>query len=181
MLSEKNHKQSDYAAEPNRTRLKKLHENISRLHLEDAVHILEGKVESLLSEMKEKFSGILIDAPCSGLGVIRRHPDIRWARSPGDLNRYQKIQLAIVDTAACLLAPGGILVYATCSTEPEENQEVIERFLGANSRFSLSDCRDMLPETAADFVDPKGWDIRSHRSTGVRIALPALLYFSQHY
>jgi len=100
---------------------------------------------------------VLIDAPCSGLGVIRRHPDIRWNRTPGDLLRYQEIQLAILDSAAQLLAPDGTLVYATCSTEPEENEEVVERFLAKHPRFLLSNCRDMLPEIGGPLVDSMGF------------------------
>ena len=100
--------------------------------------IVEGTVGSLLPEMKEKFHGVLIDAPCSGLGVIRRHPDIRWNRIPDDLLRYQGTQSAILESAAQLLAPEGTLVYATCSTEPEENEEVVEKFLANHPGFSLS-------------------------------------------
>jgi len=146
-----------FAAEPNISRLKKLQENLTRLHLEGAVHILEGKIESLLPEMEEKFAGILIDAPCSGLGVIRRHPDIRWTRVPDDFMRYGKIQLEILASGARLLKPGGVLIYATCSTEPEENQQVVEKFLAAHNRFTLSDCRDVLPENGAGFVDGEGF------------------------
>ena len=102
-----------FAAEPNAGRLQKLRENLARLHLGGAVHIVEGKLESLLPAMREKFTGILIDAPCSGLGVIRRHPDIRWARNPADLERYRGVQLEILAGAALLLKPGGVLVYCT--------------------------------------------------------------------
>ena len=146
-----------FAVEPNPGRLQKLRENLERLHLGKAVHIVEEKIESLLPEMKQKFTGILIDAPCSGLGVIRRHPDIRWARSPEDLERYQGIQLAILASAARLLEPGGVLVYCTCSTEPEENQAAVESFLAAHPGFSLSDCRDFLPESGTEFVDAAGY------------------------
>ena len=145
------------AIEPNAGRIKKLKENLTRLRLDTSVTIVEGAIDSLLPDFKKKFDGVLIDAPCSGLGVIRRHPDIRWNRTPEDLLRYQEMQSAILESAAQLLAPEGILVYATCSTEPEENEEVVEKFLATHPRFLLSDCRDVLPENGASFVDSMGF------------------------
>ena len=145
------------AIEPNAGRVNKLKENLARLRLDTSVTIVEDTIGSLLPLMKEKFDGVLIDAPCSGLGVIRRHPDIRWNRTPEDLLRYQEIQSAILDSAAQLLASGGTLVYATCSTEPEENEEVVQNFLAQNPRFILSNCRDVLPQNGAPFVDSMGF------------------------
>ena len=145
------------AIEPNIERLKKLRENLARLRLETAVTIIEGTIDSLLPDMKEKFTGILIDAPCSGLGVIRRHPDIRWNRTQDDLLRYQEKQSAILDSAAQLLAPGGTLVYITCSTEPEENEAVINTFLTKHSRFLGSNCGELLLENGSPLVDNNGF------------------------
>lgn len=146
-----------HAVEPNTGRVKKLQENLARLRLDTTVTIVEGTIGSLLPEMKEKCEGVLIDAPCSGLGVIRRHPDIRWNRSPADLLRYQETQSALLNNAAELLAPGGALVYATCSTEPEENDAVVQKFLARHPQFSLSDCREILPENCAPLVDSAGF------------------------
>lgn len=146
-----------FAIEPNPERLMKLKENLGRLQLNKTVTIVEGTLDSLLPGNIEKFAGILIDAPCSGLGVIRRHPDIRWNRSPEDLLPYQEKQLALLTTAAQLLASGGILVYATCSTEPEENEEVIKFFLAADPRFEPADCHEALPENCASLVDSQGF------------------------
>jgi 16S rRNA (cytosine967-C5)-methyltransferase len=146
-----------FAIEPNIERVKKLRDNLARLRLDTSVTIIEGTINSLLPDMKEKFAGVLIDAPCSGLGVIRRNPDIRWNRTPDDLLRYQDKQSAILDSGAQLLAPGGTLAYITCSTEPEENEEVIHRFLTKHSRFLVSSCRDMLPESASILVDDDGF------------------------
>jgi 16S rRNA (cytosine967-C5)-methyltransferase len=145
------------AVEPSGFRVAKLRENLARLQLSQSVTIVEGAIETLLPDMKEKFAGILIDAPCSGLGVIRRHPDIRWNRIPDDLIRYQEMQLSILESAARLLLPGGILVYATCSTEPEENDEVVEKFLTENRGFLLSDCRDILSGNTASLADNAGF------------------------
>jgi 16S rRNA (cytosine967-C5)-methyltransferase len=145
------------AVEPNGGRVKKLKENLARLRLDTSVTIVEDTVDSLLPDMKEKFDGVLIDAPCSGLGVIRRHPDIRWNRTQGDLLRYQETQTAILESAAQLLAPGGTLVYVTCSTEPEENEEVVQKFLAKHPRYSLSNCREVLPEHGTALVDSTGF------------------------
>ncbi|MCI5222929.1 MAG: 16S rRNA (cytosine(967)-C(5))-methyltransferase RsmB, partial [Candidatus Electrothrix sp. AR4] len=96
-------------------------------------------------------------APCSGTGVIRKHPDIRWNRQPEDFAAYQEKQLGLLRTAAGLLRPDGVLVYVTCSLEPEENQEVVEQFLRSADAFELTDCRDFLPESASSLVDANGF------------------------
>jgi 16S rRNA (cytosine967-C5)-methyltransferase len=145
------------ASEPNCGRVKKLRENLVRLRLEKTVTIVEGTIDSLLPDMKGKYDGVLVDAPCSGLGVIRRHPDIRWNRNTGDLLRYQEMQSALLGTAADLVAPDGTLVYATCSIEPEENETVVQKFLEIHPCFSLSDCRENLPGNCASLVDRGGF------------------------
>ena len=79
--------------------------------------------------------GILIDAPCSGLGTIRRDPDIRWRRAEADLAPLAAMQQRLLVHAADAVKPGGRIVYATCSSEPEENEQVVEAFLAAHSGF----------------------------------------------
>ena len=81
------------------------------------------------------FDRVLVDAPCSGLGVLRRDPEIRWRRAPDDLPRFAAEQLAMAGQAARAVRPGGVLVYATCSSEPEENQDVVAAFLDAHPDF----------------------------------------------
>ena len=81
------------------------------------------------------FDRVLVDAPCSGLGVIRRDPEIRWRRAPDDLPRFAAEQLAMAGQAAGAVRPGGVLVYATCSSEPEENADVVAAFLDAHPDF----------------------------------------------
>ena len=77
----------------------------------------------------EPFDGVLLDAPCTGLGITRRHPEIRWRRHVGDLPGAQAIQAQLLRTLAGLVKPGGHLLYAVCSPEPEEGIEVVEPFL----------------------------------------------------
>ena len=81
------------------------------------------------------FDRVLVDAPCSGLGVLRRDPEIRWRRRPGDLPRFAAEQRSMAGHAAGAVRPGGILVYATCSSEPDENEEVVSAFLDGHPDF----------------------------------------------
>jgi 16S rRNA (cytosine967-C5)-methyltransferase len=100
-----------------------------------------------------------VDAPCSGLGVLRREPDIRWRRSAGDLPGLAAIGASILGHAARVVRPGGRLVYATCSSEPDENEAVVEAFLAASPPFRVADpdhVRRLLPPAAADLVDGRG-------------------------
>jgi 16S rRNA (cytosine967-C5)-methyltransferase len=142
------------AVEPEQFRLNKLAENIKRLfqNREIAYSCHKGSLQDLSHENLPLFDGILIDAPCSGTGVIGRHPDIRWNRRIEDLVKYQKVQLELLSHAAKLLIPGGILVYATCSLEPEENIEVVESFLQKQKNINLTNCSDFLPLPAHPLV-----------------------------
>ncbi|MCF8057314.1 MAG: 16S rRNA (cytosine(967)-C(5))-methyltransferase RsmB [Desulfocapsa sp.] len=133
------------AVEPDRTRQEKFKENMKRLHPELNIPLFCGSLQEFATSTSSRFHGILLDAPCSGTGVIRRHPDIRWNRREEDFNHYHETQLELLHAAATLLLPEGILVYATCSLEKEENEEVIKYFLRANSNFSLEDCGRFLP------------------------------------
>ena len=91
---------------------------------------------------------ILIDAPCSNTGVMRRRVDLRWRIRPGEIGRLRSAQLELLRQAATLLKPGGRLVYSTCSLEPEENGEVVTEFLAGHADFKLDRTRELLP-----FVD----------------------------
>jgi 16S rRNA (cytosine967-C5)-methyltransferase len=91
------------------------------------------------------FDRILIDAPCSNTGVMRRRVDLRWRIRPEEIERLRKMQLGLLQHAAPLLRPGGTLVYSTCSLEPEENQEVVEQFLREAPVFKMESQRELLP------------------------------------
>ena len=81
------------------------------------------------------FDLVLIDAPCSGLGTVRRDPDIKWRRSPDDFAAFADRQLRILESAAAVVRSGGRLIYSTCSSEPEENEQVVQAFLDAAPDF----------------------------------------------
>lgn len=98
------------------------------------------------------FDCVLLDAPCSGLGTLRRDPDLKWSRRESDLVRLAGDQLTMVASAAELVRPGGRLVYATCSSEPDENQAVVARFLAADGRFD----RAAPGQVAADMLTDDG-------------------------
>ena len=83
------------------------------------------------------FDWVLLDVPCSGLGTLRRDPDIRWRRRPDHLQPLAVMQSNLLEGAATAVAPGGRLVYATCSSEPEENHRVVQRFLETHPTFHL--------------------------------------------
>jgi 16S rRNA (cytosine967-C5)-methyltransferase len=85
----------------------------------------------------EPFDRILLDAPCSGLGVIRRHPDIRLRKSPSDIDKLPALQLKLLNASWGLLAPGGRLVYVTCTVTRSENHDVIAAFLAATADAAL--------------------------------------------
>ena len=144
------------AVEPELRRLKMLEENICRLFAGDTPVIYQGTLQQFAAlPEKDFFDGILIDAPCSGTGVTRRQPDIRWNRREEELLHYQQEQAELLAHAASLVKQQGVLVYATCSLEPEENHQLIDSFLRTHTEFILTDCTPYLPEPAQLFVDNK--------------------------
>ena len=80
---------------------------------------------------------VLLDVPCSGLGVVRREPDIKWNRAESSLRTFARAQQRMIQHAADVVRPGGTLLYATCSSEPEENDDVVERFLRDRPDFTI--------------------------------------------
>jgi 16S rRNA (cytosine967-C5)-methyltransferase len=102
------------------------------------------------------FDRVLVDAPCSGLGTIRRDPDIRWRRLERDLDAMATDQLDLLERAAPVIRPGGRLVYATCSSEPEENEQVVDAFLSRHPEFTLADLRDDGAEKLRPLLDDRG-------------------------
>ena len=108
------------------------------------------------ARMGDSIDRILIDAPCSGLGVLRRHPEAKWRKDAQALPRHQALQCQILESVASCLRPGGVLVYSTCSTEPEENEDVIERFCRAHTEFRRESVVSWLPPVAQGFVTEQG-------------------------
>ncbi|OGC77209.1 MAG: 16S rRNA (cytosine(967)-C(5))-methyltransferase [candidate division Zixibacteria bacterium RBG_16_50_21] len=92
----------------------------------------------------EKVDKVLVDAPCSGTGVLHRNADARWRKNPQDLKRLPELQLKILENAISLVRQGGVIVYSTCSIMPEENQEVVERILSKHRELELEDAGKVL-------------------------------------
>jgi 16S rRNA (cytosine967-C5)-methyltransferase len=133
------------AADPQPRRLRRLEENCARLGA--------ACVETTASDIAAAapYDRILVDAPCSNSGVLRRRVDLRWRIRAEELTRLRLEQLSLLRKAAPLLVPGGRLVYSTCSLEPEENESVTREFLGESGDFTLESQRQLLP--FADGVD----------------------------
>ncbi|HEX7766034.1 MAG TPA: 16S rRNA (cytosine(967)-C(5))-methyltransferase RsmB [Nitrospira sp.] len=102
------------------------------------------------------FDRVLVDAPCSGIGVLRRHPDAKGKKDTGMFARHQTLQAEILERAATVLRPGGVLVYSTCSTEPEETEEVIVRFCQDHAEWVRESIVPWLPASALSFVTAQG-------------------------
>jgi 16S rRNA (cytosine967-C5)-methyltransferase len=139
-----NNKGKIIACDLDPNRLKLLKDNCARL----GVTCVETIQNLELKTQNSKFGRILIDAPCSNTGVVRRRVDLRWRISPEEISRLRRTQLDLLTQAATQLKSGGVLVYSTCSLEPEENSEVVQQFLAANKKFTLETSRQLLP-----FVD----------------------------
>jgi 16S rRNA (cytosine967-C5)-methyltransferase len=125
-------------------RLKWIQENCARL----GVTCVETVLPLALDPRPSTFDRVLVDAPCSNTGVMRRRVDLRWRIQPEEIERLCIAQLDLLQQAAMQVKPGGVLVYSTCSLEPEENGEVVKQFLSDHADFKLESERELLP-----FVD----------------------------
>ena len=121
-------------------RLKKLGENLARLGITCAQAMLAGPLDS-----EPQFDKVIVDAPCSNTGVMRRRIDLRWRIRPEEIVRLSYAQLKLLETGAKSLKKGGILVYSTCSLEPEENEAVLAQFLERHPSFHSVNQRTLLP------------------------------------
>jgi 16S rRNA (cytosine967-C5)-methyltransferase len=118
------------AVERSESRIGRLRDNLQRLHL-DAKTVVADAVEF----DAEPFDAVLVDAPCSATGTIRRHPDIPWLKQPSDIPALSELQGRLIERASTLTRAGGRLVYCVCSLEPEEGEHIVESFLAAHSEF----------------------------------------------
>jgi 16S rRNA (cytosine967-C5)-methyltransferase len=97
---------------------------------------------------------VIVDAPCSGLGVLRKKPDIKWKREPDDIPKLAHQQRQLLESASKIVMPGGALVYSTCTTEPEENGLLITEFLGAHPEFRIDNASGFVNHAV---VTEEGW------------------------
>jgi len=142
------------ALESDKKRGARISENSSRLGLS----IVKPMTGDAAAYREGTYDKILIDAPCSGLGVLRRHPDGRWTKTEASIRERSGLQKKILKNSSKLLKPGGVLVYATCTTEPEENESVVNTFVeSSGGEFRIDDPRPYLPGAAAPLVGLDGF------------------------
>ncbi|MES2572449.1 MAG: 16S rRNA (cytosine(967)-C(5))-methyltransferase RsmB [Verrucomicrobiota bacterium] len=127
------------------SRVTRLRENLQRLGVEIATAIQHDCMQADETLKPQSFDRILVDAPCSNTGVIRRRVDVRWRLTEEDFIRMPAQQLALLKRTATLLKPGGTLVYSTCSLEPEENDSLVEAALKAIPELTLVESRRTVP------------------------------------
>ena len=148
-----------YAMDVSEKRLKNLAPRLKRSGLSN-VHpqLIASENDIKVKRLSGKIDRVLVDAPCSGLGTLRRNPDLKWRQSPQAVNELAAKQGAILRAAATLLKPGGRLVYATCSVLAQENRDIVEAFLAEHRDFETISSRRALDEShialdSGDFLE----------------------------
>lgn len=142
-----------WACDRSETRLDKLRENVERLQFK-SIRICIGDSRNL-PQFVGQADRVLLDAPCSGLGTLHRHADARWRQTPETVKALSKLQVEMLNQAATWVKPGGVLVYATCTLHPQENETVIQNFLTQHSTWQLESSLSSSP--FAVWVTPEGW------------------------
>lgn len=136
-------------------RVARLRENLARLSLGAETVVVDGT-----EYPGEGFDGVLLDAPCSSTGTIRRHPDVAWLKQDSDIVMLTALQRRLLQKAASILKPGGTLVYCTCSLEPEEGEQAIADLLAKDSSMRLAPADASEVAGLAEIVTPEG-DLRT--------------------
>ncbi len=146
-----------YAFDVNGRRLAGMAPRMRRAGLTN-VHPIEIRSEQdpRVKRLRGKFDRVLVDAPCTGTGTLRRNPDLKWRLSPEELERINEIQKNVLESAAALVKIGGRLVYATCSLLKRENQDVVEAFLAAHSEWHLVPAKAVFAQQGIAF-DESQW------------------------
>jgi len=136
-----------YAFDVSEKRLNNLKPRLKRSGLSNLQpQLINNENDSKLKRLHGKIDRVLVDAPCSGLGTLRRNPDLKWRQTPEAIEELKQKQASILASASKLLKAGGRLVYATCSILPEENEQIIEAFLKGHPDFELRNCAEILAQ-----------------------------------
>jgi 16S rRNA (cytosine967-C5)-methyltransferase len=138
------------AVDRSRPRLEMMMDNCRRLD----VKIVNPVVADILEFKSEPFDRVILDAPCSGWGNAGKHSDLRWTRDARDVDRLFRVQSMMIDKAAKLVKPGGILIYSTCTIIRQENDQVVEEFLVRRSDFALESAGEYFDD---DIVSERGY------------------------
>ena len=143
-----------YAFDVAAHRLAKLKPRLARSGLSNVQTIaIESEKDQKIKRLAGKFDRVLVDAPCSGLGTLRRNPDLKWRHGVDSVTRLTQLQASILASASRLVKDGGTLVYATCSVLPAENQEVVNAFLAEHSDFERVSAREVLAAQKIDLPE----------------------------
>ncbi|MDB9538289.1 16S rRNA (cytosine(967)-C(5))-methyltransferase [Anabaenopsis arnoldii] len=135
------------------SRLRKLRENAQRLHLQ-SIRICTGDSRHL-PQFNSRGDRVLLDAPCSGLGTLHRHADARWRQTPESVQELSRLQTELIAQTSKFVKPGGVLVYATCTLHPAENEGVISRFLTDHPDWEIQP--PGVDSYEARYSTPQGW------------------------
>lgn len=145
------------ALDRNARRLLRLSDAAARLGLEDIWPVAADASRPLKGFFRTSFQAVLVDAPCTGLGVLSRHPDGKWNRSEADPARLAGLQKKMLLNAADLLSAGGRMLFITCTITEEENQGAVRAFLGEREDMAFQDLRKTAPGWAHDLIDSQGF------------------------
>jgi 16S rRNA (cytosine967-C5)-methyltransferase len=145
------------AIDKDHCRLLSLCENKNRMGLKHIAPIVADADSELTALFNRSFDKILIDAPCSGLGVLCRHPDGKWNRKESDIQRLAHLQGRSLDKALSLLRRRGKMLYVTCTVSREENEGVVQAFLERNPNVTMVDLRPYAPGRAIELIDAEGF------------------------
>lgn len=158
-----------YAFDVAEKRLANLKPRLARSQLSNVqAQLIASENDSKVKRLAGKFDRVLVDAPCSGLGTLRRNPDLKWRQTPASVAELTAKQAAILVSAARLVKTGGRLVYATCSLLPDENEAIVESFLAAHPEFVLKPAGAVLAEQGVTLAmaDYLRLDPRTHGTDG---------------
>jgi 16S rRNA (cytosine967-C5)-methyltransferase len=145
------------ALDQHRRRLQELAANCKRWGVGGTVQAVRADAAATLPVKAQSVDFAVLDAPCSALGILRRHPEIKTRLTEADLDSFPLRQRALLASAAAALRPGGRLLYITCTTEPAENEELIDSFLATQPTFRLATDPHLLPAPARHLVTPPGY------------------------
>ncbi|MGL4404460.1 MAG: MFS transporter, partial [Notoacmeibacter sp.] len=136
-----------------KNRLKRVSENMARLGLN--AQIIAGDARKLSSDVL--YDGVLIDAPCTSTGTMRRHPDVAWTKTPDDVAQLARIQFELLNAAMRLVKPGGVIVYANCSLLKAEGEYLTKRWVSTRSDVAVEKVEAKLDGALAAYADHDGF------------------------
>jgi 16S rRNA (cytosine967-C5)-methyltransferase len=152
-----------YAFDVSAARLARLKDRVRRAGLSNVQpHLLASLNDAKVKRLAGKVDSVLVDAPCSGFGTLRRNPDLKWRHSPAAIEEMRAKQRALLESASRLVRPGGRLVYATCSLLGEENEDIVAAFLTSHPEFAALDCAQLMARQGVRVDTGRDLKLRPH-------------------